>query len=142
MCGPIGLIHGDILQKNLMIARTLDGEWQLTSIIDWETARIGGDTLYDLLLGAWWLSSKMGSWHELRGTRDAFYSVVGGYTAIRGGGVWLGVNLPRLLELAELTFYLTTLPYLASARPLNMVSARKARVMEIVEGRWPGLGYF
>ncbi len=144
--GPPCILHGDILHKNIFIEQkgANHRQWYISSVIDWETAVLGGDPYYDIVLGAWWLSSKLGTWSKMKGSPKIFHEVISGYNdSITDPSRQFEVRqINEILALADLTWYVSILPFTICQSGKEIVMQRKQRIERIIETCAKGISYY
>ncbi|MFH1142521.1 MAG: aminoglycoside phosphotransferase family protein [Candidatus Uhrbacteria bacterium] len=112
----LSCIHSDILFHNVFVRQTRS-RWEITGLIDWETASRVGCPNYDALLGAWWMAG------EDAPNRDpeVFSHFLISYNRDRAlGFLWIPEDpqiLDLMLKLVDLTWYLQVLPFTKAREP-------------------------
>jgi aminoglycoside phosphotransferase (APT) family kinase protein len=143
---PPSLLHGDILHHNIFVEQegSKHQRWYISSIIDWETAVVGGDPCYDTILGAWWMSSKLGTWNVMKGGPEIFSAVVEGYKASMTDESRMleAEQLNEILALAELTYYVNILPFTICQSGAKIAAQRKQRIERIIRACAQGIPYY
>lgn len=97
----IGLIHGDLFPANIFVEKNR-GTYEITNIIDWETATIG-HTGYEQVLTAWWLSGEKG------GDKEIFEAIVNSSTARGNNKGFNDENLRSAVALVDLFWHVNVI---------------------------------
>ncbi len=103
---PLALVHTDLTLHNLFVKR-IRGRYQITDIIDWETAIRFGPPWYDVLLSAWWNAGEDAPNNE----PVIFRAVLEAYNEQFPELTIPSSMLDLLLKLVDLTWYINVLPF-------------------------------
>ena len=144
--GSPSLLHGDVLHHNVFVEQEQSEYrlWSVSSVIDWETSVVGGDPYYDMILGAWWMSSKLGTWDVMNGGPEIFSALVAGYgdSMTDESRAFEAKQINEQLALAELTHYVNILPFTICQLGAKAAAQRKKRIETIVKASETGVPYY
>jgi len=107
----IGLIHGDLFQPNIFVNKE-HGKYQVSNIIDWETAIIG-HTGYEQILSAWWLAGE----HE--GNKEIFHNFVKSSSNNGAGYGFAREDTNKAIELVDMLWHVNVIVSCTALRKMT-----------------------
>lgn len=127
--GPTSIIHGDLMDHNMFVfSNPRQKTLLITGIIDWESCQWQGDPRAEALLTAWWAAGE----HTDKADPRIFHQVLQHYHEANPPSPIDPDQLDPLLMLADLTWYVTVLPF-TSLCEISRLEHRRASILKILE---------